>query len=50
MSGFIFGRPINEATQKALERKQALVGTRIASRGGFAGLAREFFNIRTPWV
>lgn len=50
MSGFIFGRPINEATQKALERKQALVGTRIASREGFAGLAREFFNIRTPWV
>ena len=49
MSGFIFGRPINRATQTALELKQELVGTRNANNFN-TGTAREFFNIRNSWV
>lgn len=49
MSGFIFGRPINTSTQSAIELKQELIGTRNANKRN-TGTAREFFNVRTPWV
>ena len=49
MSGFIFGRPVNKSTQTALELKQDLASTRNTNNVNL-GTAREFFNIRSPWV
>lgn len=49
MSGFIFGRPVNKATQTAIELKQNLIGTRDGNKQ-HPYVAREFFNLRSPWV
>lgn len=51
MSGFAFGRRINLETQAAIERKQNLAGVPGAPQGTpLHGIARDFFNIRAPWV